>query len=356
MSYLQIKAVTKAYDKPVLRDVSLEVQQGELVTLLGPSGCGKSTLLRLIAGFETLDGGQIMLGDQDLAQVPANRRNVGMVFQNYALFPNMTAFDNVAFGLKLRGVAPKEQAQRVHAMLRRVGLEAVANHYPHELSGGQQQRVALARAIVVEPRVLLLDEPLSALDAKIRARLRDLLRQVQRELGITTILVTHDQEEALSISDRVLVMQAGEVVQAGTPHEIYRHPRTRFVADFVGTFNFLNGEIWTGGRALAGGLLLPVDDGLSHRVGEQVEVAIRPESIRLHPPGTQVEGAACAEGTVESAQLLGNMVRLSLRLAETTLLVDQLHTSQLPAVGDVVTLAIHPDGVLLLDAGGNRVG
>ncbi|UQN08957.1 ABC transporter ATP-binding protein [Deinococcus sp. QL22] len=224
---------------PAVADLNLEVQDGELVSLLGPSGCGKTTTMRAVAGLLTPSSGRIMLGGQDITQLPANKRNIGLVFQSYALFPHLSAFENVAFGLRLRRVSDQEVRRRVGSALEVVGLTELAGRLPANLSGGQQQRVALARAFVIEPRLLLLDEPLSNLDAKLRLDMRGELRRIQRELGVTMLYVTHDQDEALALSDRIVIMRAGRIEQQGTPEEVYARPTTPFVADFMGWQNIL---------------------------------------------------------------------------------------------------------------------
>ena len=243
MPYLELKNVSKAFSGvDVVHDFSLDIEKGTLVSFLGPSGCGKTTTLRMIAGFEQLDEGTIQLDGTDISAVPPNRRDIGMVFQAYALFPNKTVRENVAFGLRMKKTPRNEIGKKVDAVLEMVRLQETADRYPHQLSGGQQQRIALARALAVHPRVLLLDEPLSALDAEVRVVLRGEIRRIQSDLAITTVYVTHDQEEALSISDQVVVMNKGLIEQVGPPEEIYRAPRTRFVATFIGTANQFLGQ------------------------------------------------------------------------------------------------------------------
>ncbi|MGZ6315819.1 MAG: ABC transporter ATP-binding protein, partial [Anaerolineales bacterium] len=243
MAYLELKNVSKAFSgADVVHDFSLDIEKGTLVSFLGPSGCGKTTTLRMIAGFEQLDEGTIQLDGSDITAVPPNRRDIGMVFQAYALFPNKTVRDNVAFGLRMKKTPKSEIGKKVDDALEMVRLQETADRYPHQLSGGQQQRIALARALAVHPRVLLLDEPLSALDAEVRVALRGEIRRIQSDLAITTVYVTHDQEEALSISDKVVVMNKGLIEQVGPPEEIYRAPRTRFVATFIGTANQFLGK------------------------------------------------------------------------------------------------------------------
>jgi putative spermidine/putrescine transport system ATP-binding protein len=244
MTFLTLDKITKTFGtQTTVHGIDLAVERGEFVSFLGPSGCGKTTTLRMIAGFETPTSGTIRIDGHDVTDLRPNQRNIGMVFQAYALFPNMTVAGNIAFGLKVAKKSSSEIAARVKEMLALIKLPDVGDRYPYQLSGGQQQRVALARALAIQPKILLLDEPLSALDAKIRISLREEIRAVQRELGITTIYVTHDQEEALSMSDRICVMNEGRIEQLGTPFEIYNNPKTRFVATFVGTLNVLTGTM-----------------------------------------------------------------------------------------------------------------
>ena len=244
MAFLELSNLVKTFGaNRVVKDFDLSIDKGEFVSLLGPSGCGKTTVLRMVAGFETPTAGTIRIDGQDVTGQKPNERAIGMMFQAYALFPNMTVADNVAFGLKVKGVARAERDSVVTEMLRLIGLPDLGGRFPFQLSGGQQQRVALARALAVRPRVLLLDEPLSALDAKIRVSLRTEIREIQRELGITAVFVTHDQEEALSMSDRIVVMNSCKADQIGTPFEIYNRPKTRFVASFVGTLSIIEGKV-----------------------------------------------------------------------------------------------------------------
>lgn len=275
---LQVQNVSKRFgDTQVLRDISLTVESGQFVTLLGPSGCGKTTLLRVIAGLELADAGCVLLGDMDLGPLPANRRPVNTVFQSYALFPHMTVYENVAFGLRSRSINDAHARPRIERALEMLRIETFATRQPHQLSGGQRQRVALARALVNEPSVLLLDEPMSALDAKLRAEVQIELRRLQQKLGKTFILVTHDQDEAMSVSDRILVMRDGRIEQSGTPAEVYERPRNRFVAEFLGSANLINGHCRNG--------TIQTDLGdLSARerpTWEQGTLAIRPERIRV---------------------------------------------------------------------------
>ena len=244
MSFLTLTHIRKSFGQTqVVHDFDMSIEKGEFVSFLGPSGCGKTTVLRMIAGFETPSSGTIVINGRNQNELKPNQRNIGMVFQAYALFPNMTVRDNVAFGLKVAGAPKADIDSRVKEMLSLIHLEHLADRYPYQMSGGQQQRVALARALAPKPQVLLLDEPLSALDAKIRVSLREEIRMIQQQLGITTVFVTHDQEEALSISDRIVIMNAGRADQIGTPFEIYNRPATRFVASFVGTLNLIDAKV-----------------------------------------------------------------------------------------------------------------
>lgn len=284
MNHLDFSDVAKYFGSTTaLEGFSLQVKEGELVTLLGPSGCGKTTALRIAAGFERGDRGTISLGGNDLGSRPAHHRNMGMVFQTYSLFPNMTVAQNIEFGLRTRKMDSQSRHQRCAEVLELVQLSALANRYPHQLSGGQQQRVALARALAVRPHVLLLDEPLSALDAKVRESLRDEIRTLQTSLGITTLFVTHDQEEALAISDRVAVMSEGRIEQLGSPVEVYRNPCNAFVARFIGTMNQLPAVAMTNDRVQLGHRQLGVRHAYS--AGECLKVLVRPEDLRLCDDG-----------------------------------------------------------------------
>ncbi|AWS45886.1 ABC transporter ATP-binding protein [Streptosporangium sp. 'caverna'] len=296
-----------------LDGLDLTIAPGELIALLGPSGCGKTTALRCVAGFETPDAGAVLVDGKDITRLPANRRDAGMVFQSYSLFPNLNVRDNVAFGLRVRKVPAAKRHARAAELLELVGLPTHAERYPHEMSGGQQQRVALARALALEPRVLLLDEPLSALDAKVRVTLREEIRRLQLELGITTIFVTHDQEEALSVADRVAVLRSGRLEQCGAPAEVYDRPSTPFVAEFVGTMNHIPGRL-SGNEVTVLGQLLPVDGPLPSSSSE-VDVLIRPEAVLVTPSS---EGSAM----IVASSFRGSSARLRVQLGELEVLSD----------------------------------
>jgi putative spermidine/putrescine transport system ATP-binding protein len=299
-----------------LDGLTLTIEPGEFVALLGPSGCGKTTALRALAGFETLDSGQVAVDGRDLAGVPAQRRDMGMVFQSYSLFPNMSALDNVAFGLRMRGVATAPRREKAASVLELVGLESEKDKYPHQMSGGQQQRVALARALAIEPRVLLLDEPLSALDAKVRLQLRDQIKLLQTRLRITTLFVTHDQEEALSMANRVCVMRSGRIEQVDAPAVLYSSPATSFVAEFVGTMNRIPGKITAGGVDVLGGVV-GIRSGGNQPDGSTVEVLVRPEGLTL-------VSAAHGHAIVMTKTFLGSTTRVTVLLeGELTVQVDR---------------------------------
>jgi putative spermidine/putrescine transport system ATP-binding protein len=313
MATIQARGVSKSYSgKTVLAKLDLTMGDGELVCLLGPSGCGKTTLLRIIAGFITPDAGQVLVAGQDVTPLPPSARRMGMVFQSYSLFPNMTARDNVRFGPRVGGGPPPQQISRADRLLEMVGLAAHKDKYPHQMSGGQQQRVALARALAVQPQVLLLDEPLSALDAKVRAQLRDEIRRIQRETGVTTVLVTHDQEEALSISDRVAVMNEGRLLQVASPAQIYREPADGFVARFIGAAAVLSG-VTEDGAVRVGNLILQADGARQHAGGQPVDLFLRPEHVRLEKMNGHIPpGAVGAD--VGDTTFFGSLTRIRLKL------------------------------------------
>ncbi|MFF4414674.1 ABC transporter ATP-binding protein [Streptosporangium sp. NPDC001559] len=310
---VEFRGLRRVFGRTVALDgLDLTVRPGELMALLGPSGCGKTTALRCVAGFEHPDEGAVIVDGEDVTRRPANRRDTGMVFQSYSLFPNLNVRDNVAFGLRVRKVPAAKRHARAAELLELVGLPTHGERYPHELSGGQQQRVALARALAPEPRVLLLDEPLSALDAKVRLTLREEIRRLQLDLGITTVFVTHDQEEALSVADRVAVMREGRLEQCAPPAEVYDRPATPFVAEFVGTMNHLPGRL-SGREVTVLGLTLPVEGPLP--AAPEVDVLARPEAVLLSP---DPEG----EGLVVASSFRGSSARLRVRLGDLEVLSD----------------------------------
>jgi putative spermidine/putrescine transport system ATP-binding protein len=352
MAFLELDGLNKSFaSSQVVRNVDLSIERGEFVSFLGPSGCGKTTTLRMVAGFETPTSGAIRINGQDVTELRPNQRNIGMVFQSYALFPNMTVADNVGFGLKVAKRPASSIAPRVDEMLRLIKLPQLGGRYPYQLSGGQQQRVALARALAIEPQVLLLDEPLSALDAKIRVSLREEIRGVQRKLGITTIYVTHDQEEALSMSDRIVVMNEGRIEQIGTPFEIYNFPRTRFVASFVGTLNILRARVLD---PVSG--LVSVDDQevFSSRAitdapaGEIRSVALRPEAVVLNDGSPDRNRL---RGTIEEVSFLGSVVRVRVRFKESAVSLDTFNNPNVapPQRGQPATVSFAREDLLVLE-------
>jgi putative spermidine/putrescine transport system ATP-binding protein len=365
MSYLELTDIQKHFGETVaVENFNLAAEKGEFVSFLGPSGCGKTTTLRMIAGFEQPTAGTIRINDEDVTYKPPNRRNVGMVFQSYALFPNMTVGDNIGFGLKVRKRPGDQIKKRIAELLELINLPDKGSRYPYQLSGGQQQRVALARALAFEPQILLLDEPLSALDAKIRVALRHEIRQIQRQLGITTVYVTHDQEEALSLSDRVVVMSQGRMEQVGTPFEIYNFPTTAFVASFVGSLNVLSGEIVDAGRGEVSisGQTINLTRKFEGRAGQDVRVALRPEMATL---ADRLEGCTRLVGQVSEVTFLGSIVRIRVQLGPGQALTGGNGSSQgqivmldefnepglsVPQLGETVTVSFPMDGPLVVDA------
>ncbi|MBI1278966.1 MAG: polyamine ABC transporter ATP-binding protein [Anaerolineaceae bacterium] len=352
MAFLELTNIRKEFSAfTAVEDFNLKVDKGEFVSFLGPSGCGKTTTLRMIAGFEKQTRGHITIDNNDVTNVPANKRNIGMVFQSYALFPNLSVANNIGFGLKVRGEAAPVIKQRVSEMLDLIRMQEFAHRFPHQLSGGQQQRVALGRAIAIRPQVLLMDEPLSALDAKIRISLRQEIRAIQRQLGITTIYVTHDQEEALSISDRIVVMSKGRMEQVGTPLDIYNTPETRFVASFVGTLNLLDAKVVD---ARAGRIKIDeqeIEIGqqlLGAQVGNGVSVAIRPEAISIN--GESGGLGNHLNGAVEDVSFLGSVVRVRVKLETQHINFDAFNNPNLkpPTIGQPVSLSFMPEACMVV--------
>ena len=352
MSHLELTNIHKSFGTSVaVADFNLAVDQGEFVSFLGPSGCGKTTTLRMVAGFEMPTSGAILLDGNDLTYIPPNKRNVGMVFQSYALFPNMTVAQNVGYGLKIAGKSKSEIDSRVTEMLGLIYMDKFKGRYPYQLSGGQQQRVALARALAISPEILLLDEPLSALDAKIRLELRQEIRRIQQKLGITTIYVTHDQEEALSLSDRIVVMSQGKIEQIGTPFEIYNFPKTRFVATFVGSLNTAEVEVADPAQVLLNmnGVQLQSADGLDgKRKGDKVVIAIRPERFSFLSEGKKEN---VVEGKVEDVTFLGSVVRIQMVIGDHKFNMDTFNrpSLELPKVGENFKVTCSRKAVLVLN-------
>jgi putative spermidine/putrescine transport system ATP-binding protein len=312
VAYLELQNLHRDFGAvKALDGIEIQLGEGEFLSLLGPSGCGKTTALRLVAGFDRPDAGAIVVDGKDMTRVPPNKRDMGMVFQAYSLFPNMTARDNVGFGLRIRGKKRGDRDGRVSELLELVGLGHAGDRYPHQLSGGMQQRVALARALAIEPRVLLLDEPLSALDAKVRVQLREEIRRIQLELGITTLYVTHDQEEALSVSDHVAVMYGGRIEQMGSPAEMYSAPATPFVAEFIGTMNRLEGTVVEGGVE-HGGITLEVEAARRRPRGQRVLVLVRPETVEVERVEGRLAAANMLVGDVVTQTFLGPVTRLKI--------------------------------------------
>lgn len=326
MSALTYSSIRKTFGPTVaLEGLNLAVQPGELISLLGPSGCGKTTALRIAAGFEKCDSGTVTVVDRDITHLPAHKRNMGMVFQSYSLFPNLTVEGNVEYGLRTRGIDKAERHRRVGEMLELVQLTPMAKRYAHQMSGGQQQRVALARALAIQPEVLLLDEPLSALDAKVRTTLRDEIRRIQTELGITTLFVTHDQEEALGISDRIGVMSNGRLEQLGTPRDVYRHPASAFVARFVGSMNELPASVVGGHAVRVAGMAVPTSAANVYPDGHDIKLLVRPEDLRI------VDSGSGLPGTVASCTFQGASTVLGVRLDA----IDVLASVHVAGVADL---------------------
>ncbi|MDO8752884.1 MAG: ABC transporter ATP-binding protein [Anaerolineales bacterium] len=352
MTHLALKNVSKHFgDFTAVSDFNLEVKKGEFVSFLGPSGCGKTTTLRMIAGFEIPSSGSITIDGLDITNKAPSQRNVGMVFQSYALFPNMNVAQNIGFGLRVRKEKESEIKDRVAEMLAIINLENKADSYPYQLSGGQMQRVALARALAIRPEVLLLDEPLSALDAKIRVSLRAEIRSIQQKLGITAIYVTHDQEEALSLSDRIVVMREGEMDQVGTPFEIYNFPNTVFVANFVGTLNNASAEVVDPARSIIsidGVQFESAVDLKDRKKGDKVRVAIRPERFSF---ASEQKKANVVDCTIENITFLGSIVRIQVMIGKAKFYMDTFNNPflELPKIGDKEQVTCSKEAVLVLD-------
>jgi len=350
-TFLRIENLTKQFGQfTALRDISLEVYEGEFVCFLGPSGCGKTTLLRAIAGLDIQTQGKVEQAGRDISVLPPSERDFGIVFQSYALFPNLTVEKNVAYGLESRRAAREEVTSRVRELLALVDLADQGKKYPSQLSGGQQQRVALARALATSPGLLLLDEPLSALDAKVRAHLRQEIKHLQRRLAVTTIMVTHDQEEALTMADRIVVMNHGVIEQVGTPEEIYASPASEFVAEFIGTMNFISATVDAKDRYTHAGGSLRVET-IEHVSGQEVRLAIRPEDVELHDT-TTTGGENAASGVVESAEYLGAFVRVTVQPASwDTVVVADVSTDIVGALaireGGSIGVSLPADKILV---------
>jgi putative spermidine/putrescine transport system ATP-binding protein len=344
-----LQDLTRAFGATrALDGLSIEMAPGELVALLGPSGCGKTTALRIVAGFESADAGSVIVDGKDMSSVPASRRDMGMVFQSYSLFPNMSAQDNVAFGLRMRKLGPAARRQRAGELLDMVGLADQAKQYPHQLSGGQQQRVALARALAIEPRVLLLDEPLSALDAKVRLQLREQIRTLQQRLGTTTLFVTHDQEEALSMADRVGVMRQGKLEQIAAPDELYEDPATAFVAEFVGIMNRIPGELQGSGTVSVLGGTVPVRSPGGHSPAEALG-GDRTVDVLVRPEGLTMQVVENGNGIVTTRNFLGSVTRAGVLLdGDVAVQVDKPSSEAAAlAPGTSVSVTLPPEPVLV---------
>jgi len=359
MVVVELSNIAKAFGQTIAtKDVSFQVRQGELFFLLGPSGCGKTTVLRVVAGFYRPDEGKVFFDGQEMNSVPTHKRNVGMVFQNYALWPHMTVYDNIVYGLKVRHASADERVRKAKEVLRVVRMEELTMRYPNQLSGGQQQRVALARALVIEPNVLLLDEPLSNLDAKLRLEMRGEIKRIQRESGITSIYVTHDQEEALSMADRMAIMNLGTIEQIGTPMELYNEPKNKFVAGFVGETNLVTGVI-EGETSIAGyrsvrlspRCRMQVIRGEGLTEGQNVVCSIRPEMVQIHDR-TPSDGTNAYEAHISALEYYGTVEHYSLNVEEgfrmkATRYSPRLHDRK---PGDTVYLSFRPEDVRIFPA------
>jgi len=352
MTHLKLTNISKEFSgTTVVEDFNLEVEQGEFVSFLGPSGCGKTTTLRMVAGFEIPTRGTITINGTDITNNAPNQRNVGMIFQAYALFPNMTVAQNIGFGLRIRKESEAVIKDRVAEMLSLIHLESKADSYPYQLSGGQQQRVALGRALANQPQVLLLDEPLSALDAKIRVQLRSEIRAIQKKMGITAVFVTHDQEEALSISDRIVVMYEGKIEQVGSPFEVYNFPKTAFVANFVGTLNTASAEVVDpvkGILSMDGVQFVSAENLQVKKKGDAVKFSIRPERFSF---ASEIKKDNVLDCTIENITFLGSVVRIRVKIGDTKFNMDTFNNPflELPKIGDKDQVTCSREAVLVLD-------
>ena len=338
-------------DFKAIKQASFTVNEGEFFTLLGPSGCGKTTLLRMVAGFNPIDSGKIYFGDKIINNIPAHKRNIGMVFQNYAIFPHMTVFENVAYGLKARGISSSEINKKVAEALAMVRMEKLKDRSPQQLSGGQQQRIALARAIVIRPGALLMDEPLSNLDAKLRVEMRTTIKKLQQNLGITTIYVTHDQEEALAVSDRIGIMKDGVIQQIDTPEVIYKNPANAFVANFIGTSNFIDGEIsYINSQAYLDVMNVHIPINLTNKYEGKVKISLRPEYIYLSEKRDNT-----IKGQIQLATFLGDFTKYEILLENGQTIEANEYTKDVSSFkkqGDRVQIEIRTDKINLFDTKG----
>lgn len=358
-AYIEFKNVVKRFgDFTALDNVSLEIPKGAFVTLLGPSGCGKTTLMRQLAGFSEPEEGDVSVNGKRMNGLPPFKRNTPLVFQEYALFPHMTVYENISYGLKLTRTPKDEMDRRVGEMLEMFNLVGLEKRFPKEMSGGQQQRVAFARALVMGQEILLLDEPLSNLDAKLRVDVRTELRQIQRKLGITAIYVTHDQDEALSMSDIIAVMRKGRIEQIGSPWEIYFRPANRFVADFVGTVNFLDAHVLTEENGILMldycGMRLTVPSEIAVSAGERITLVVRPECIRMASPEESVADAVVLDGVIENYSFLGRMIRYWVRVADEVFVIDDANVDLAGARSGNVKLCLDTQKLHILKDGGTN--